>query len=191
MLSLLWILPVILKQRIVRNREYFSKIGYEELSMASSLRWPYGGKTQRSHYSMESSPKPLIQSWVCLKVMQGLQGWSCGCKTGEVLGWMCYFSTFSGYRRGSSLLEPPAHSWLVVSMPVEIPPNCWCIPNKWVQFSKATTAAEVKQWGRIIPATKQADQRREKLPIGDDQQVGRSNQFISESNVNRASQSPQ
>lgn len=22
------------------------------------------------------------------------------------------------------------------------PPNCWCIPNKWVQFSKATTAAE-------------------------------------------------
>lgn len=55
---------------------------------------------------------------------------------------MCYFSTFSSYRRGSSLLQPHACSWLVVSMPVEIPPNCWYIPNKWVQFSITTTAAE-------------------------------------------------
>lgn len=47
----------------------------------------------------------------------------------------------------------------------------------------------LKQWGRIISATKQEDQRREKLPIGDDEQVGRSNWFISERNVNRALQS--
>lgn len=45
---------------------------------------------------------------------------------------------------------------------------------------------QLKQWGRIIPATKQADQKRKKLPIGYDEQVERSKRFISERNVNRA-----
>lgn len=44
---------------------------------------------------------------------------------------------------------------------------------------------QLKQWGRIIPATKQADQRRKKFPTGDHEQVGRSNWFVSERNVNR------
>lgn len=54
------------------------------------------------------------------------------------------------------------------------------------QINLAKPQQQRKQWGRIIPATKQADQRRKKLPIGDDEQVGRINWFISERNVNGA-----
>lgn len=43
--------------------------------------------------------------------------------------------------------------------------------------------------GKDDTATTQADQRRKKLPTGDDEQVRRSNRFISKGNVNRALQS--
>lgn len=75
------------------------------------------------------------------------------------------------------------------SMAVEIPPNCWCIPNKWVKFSRAITAAEVV--GKDHTSNQAGRSEKEKLSIGDDKQVGRSNQFITERNVKRALQSPE
>lgn len=71
-------------------------------------------------------------------------------------------------------------------------PGWWCQTAGAFQIHGSNLAKPrqpLKQWGRVILATKQEDQRREKLPIGDDEQVGRSNWFISERNVNRALQS--
>jgi len=47
-----------------------------------------------------------------------------------------------------------------------------------------------KQWKGIIPATKQADLKKTKLPTGADEQVGRSNHVSWKRNVNRALQVP-
>lgn len=49
---------------------------------------------------------------------------------------MCYSATFSSYSRDSSSYGPQPAPGCLSARPVEIPPNCWCISNKWVQLAK-------------------------------------------------------
>lgn len=139
-LSLVWILPLILNQGIRRNKEYCSKIGWSRLQADCMEDKPRVFNTPQNQ---------VLNLWSSL---ESIWKWWNSSEDGVVALTLekCYAECAilppSPATAGAALnyRPQPTPGWFS-ACPVEIPPNCWCISNKWVQLAKALQL-QLKRW---------------------------------------------
>lgn len=174
---------MILKQRIVREKKIL------KLSI-KSWAWPH---LWGNH--MEERPRDLTTPWNqapnLWSSLESIWKWCKASKDGVVALKLEKRYAECAVFPPSPATEGAAHCY----SPQPTPGWLWACQWKSLptagafQINGSNLAKlqlQLKQWGRMIPATKQADQRRKKLSTGDDEQVGRSNRSISKRKVNRA-----